>query len=213
MQLSWLWNLKTGLFSKCCHLFIQWLKLGLAVMIMELPFQLQSLRLSIITTSSWKHLTGATEWVLIHVLVTHSEIVEGSGFPLVFLDNPECLATFCTRKESNHPSYTEPCKGTCEEAYNKLWHFSLSYSKRLSKEVRRRFGTSPTLISFPRKNTGQWEEDQHHLIWCSLFSCPGEDFGEDRRDEEEARKRVLFSVHCLQSGLVHPTLLSAVLCL
>ena len=90
-------------------------------MIMELPFQLQSLRLSIITTRSWKHLTGVTEWLLIHVLVTHNEIVEGSGFPLVFLHNPECLATFCTRKESNHPSYTEPFKGTCEEAYNKLW--------------------------------------------------------------------------------------------
>ena len=180
-------------------------------MIMELAFQLQSLRLSIITTSSWKHLTGATDRVLIHVLVTHNEIVEGSGFPLVILDNTEWLATFCTRKESNHPSYTEPCKGTCEEAYNKLWHFSLSYSKRLSKEVRRRFGTSPTLISFPRKNTGQWEEeDQHHPILCSLFSCPEEDFGEDRRDEEEARKRLQFSVHCLQSGLVHPTLLSAV---
>ena len=170
-------------------------------MIMELPFQLQSLRLSIITTSSWKHLTGVTEWLLIHVLVTHNEIVEGSGFPLVFLDNPECLATFCTMKESNHPSYTEHSKGTCEEAYNKLWHLSLSYSKRLSKEVRRRFGTSPTLISFPRKNAGQWEEELHHLIRCSLFSCPEEDFGEDRRDQEEARKRLQFSVHCLQMAL------------
>lgn len=151
-------------------------------MIMELPFQLQSLRLSIITTSSWKHLTGATEWLLIHVLVTHNEIVEGSGFPLVFLDNPECLATFCTRKESNHLSYTEPCKGTCEEAYNKLWHFSLSYSKRLSKEVRRRFGTSPTLISFPRKNTGQWEEDQHHQHLVQFVFLPRRRFwrGQER---------------------------------
>ena len=95
-------------------------------MIMELPYQLQSLRFSIITTSSWKHLTGETEWLLIHVLVTHNEIVEGSGFPLVFFDNPECLATFCTRKESNHPFYIEPSKGTCEGAYNKLWHFSVT---------------------------------------------------------------------------------------
>ena len=109
-------------------------------MIMELPYQLQSLRLSIITTSSLRHLTGETEWLLIHVLVTHNEIVDWSGFPLVFFDNPECLATFCTRKESNHPFYIEPSKGTCEGAYNKLWHFSLTprvCTRRLAVDLTR----------------------------------------------------------------------------
>ena len=109
-------------------------------MIMELPYQLQSLRLSIITTSSWKDLTGETEWLLIHVLVTHNEIVEGSGFPLVFFDNPECLATFCTRKEPSHPFYIESSKGTCEGAYNKLWHFSLTprvCTRRLAVDLTR----------------------------------------------------------------------------
>jgi len=63
---------------------------------------------------------------------------------------------------------------------------------------------SITWISFPRENTGQREEeDQHHPILCTLFSCPEEDFGKDRREEEETRKRVQFSVHCLQSGLVY----------
>ena len=106
---------------------------------------------------------------------------------------------------------TCPTRGTCEGAYNNFWHFSLSYSKRLSKEVRRKFDMSPTWISFPRESTGHWEEDQHHLILCSLFFRPEEDFGKDRREEEEARKRVRFSVHCLQSGLGHPKLQSAVL--
>ena len=43
---------------------------------------------------------------------------------------------------------------------------------------------------FPRKNSGYWEEDQHHKVMRCLFSCPKEDFGKSWREEKEAREGV-----------------------
>ena len=99
----------------------------------------------------------------------HNEMVEESVFPLVFLDNLECLHSVQGRNPITCPTQ-KLLKRTCERANNKLWHFSLSYSKGPSKEVSSRFDTSPSWISFPRENTGHWEEGQHHPILRSLFS-------------------------------------------
>ena len=80
------------------------------------------------------------------------------------------------------------------EKTNYRYGIRFVYTKRLCEQkmydfwVYVPFNTSPTWISFPRENKGHWEEDQHYLIMCSLFSCP-EDFGKDRREEEETRKK------------------------
>ena len=104
-----------------------------------------------------------------------------------------------------------------------------AFRRELVKELIRSSGISPSLTprgrprrsaegltrlvtwkSFSREDTGHWEVDQHHTILCSLFSWRNEDFGKDRREEEEARKRVQLSVLYLQGGLMHLRLLSIV---
>jgi len=136
-------------------------------------------------------------------------MVEESVFPLVFLDNPKCLDSV----QGRNPSTCSTQKHFFRELVKELITSSGISPSLTPRGPPRRLAvglTSPTWISFPRENTGHREEDQHHPILCSLFSYPEDDFSKERGEEQEAWKSDQFSVHCLQSGLVHPRLLSAV---